>query len=174
MASRRNRRSERLASRRTLLKRLGWGGIAAFFGGSAIASIRFFYPRVLFEPPTRITVGLPAEYPLGSVSAQYKAKHGIWIVRREDGRFTCIRAICTHLGCTPNWLGAQGQFKCPCHGSGFYLNGENYEGPAPRPLDRYKLAIDADGRLVVDKGVVFRGVANADSDEIYPDSLLEA
>ena len=33
----------------------------------------------------------------------------------------------TALGCTPNWLEAEFKFKCPCHGSGFYISGINFE-----------------------------------------------
>ena len=28
------------------------------------------------------------------------------------------------------------KFKCPCHGSGYYRTGINFEGPTPRPLER--------------------------------------
>lgn len=160
-------------NRRRFLKRLGWSGIGIFIGGSLISSVRFFYPRVLFEPPSRITIGNPSDYPPGLVSTQFQAKHGIWIVSREDGRLICLRAYCTHLGCTPTWMENQNKFKCPCHGSGFYRDGENFEGPAPRPLDRFLLSVNEDGRLVVDKSVLMKGVANADSDELYPESLLE-
>ena len=68
-----------------------------------------------------------------------------------------IEAKCTHLGCTPNWLAAEGKFKCPCHGSGFTPDGFNIEGPAPRPLERFKVALDENGQIIVDEGIRFRG-----------------
>jgi len=68
-----------------------------------------------------------------------------------------IEAKCTHLGCTPNWLAAEGKFKCPCHGSGFTPDGLNIEGPAPRPLERFKVALDENGQIIVDEGIRFRG-----------------
>ena len=64
--------------------------------------------------------------------------------------------MCTHLGCTPNWLSADLKFKCPCHGSGFYITGINFEGPAPRPLERYKIKLSDDGQILVDKSKVFQ------------------
>jgi Rieske Fe-S protein len=65
-------------------------------------------------------------------------------------------ARCTHLGCTPNWLAAQNKFKCPCHGSGYYMSGVNFEGPTPRPLERAEIGISADdGQLVVDTATRF-------------------
>lgn len=162
-----------LESRREFLKKLGWGGIIVFLLGNLIASMRFFFPRVLFEPPVRFKVGKPSEYPRGKVNTEYKEKYGIWIVRNEDGQFFCLSIKCTHLGCTPNWFETQKKFKCPCHGSGFYKDGENFEGPAPRPLDRFKITLSEDGQLVVDKSVIFKGVAGMNSAEIHPQSVLE-
>lgn len=121
-----------IESRRVALRRLGWLGVAVFLAGSGAATLRFFFPRVLFEPPSKFKVGKPSEYAPGSVSTQHVESHRIWIVRSRDGAFFCLHARCTHLGCTPNWLEAQDKFKCPCHGSGFYATGENFEGPAPK------------------------------------------
>lgn len=166
-------RTEILESRRKFLKKLGWAGVIIFLLGNLIVSMRFFFPRVLFEPPIRFKVGRPSEYPKGQVSTEYKEKYGIWIIRDEDGRFFCLSIRCTHLGCTPNWLETQKKFKCPCHGSGFYKDGENFEGPAPRPLDRFKMTLSGDGYLIVDKSIIFKGVAGMSSAEIHPQSLLE-
>ena len=52
--------------------------------------------------------------------------------------FFALSTVCTHLGCTPNWLPVESKFKCPCHGSGFRMTGIHFEGPAPRPLERFK------------------------------------
>lgn len=166
-------RLEDLQSRRNFFKRLGFLGINAVLLGGVIASIRFLYPRVLFEPPIRFKVGKPSEYPRDMVNNEYKEKYGIWIVRDKEGQFFCLSVRCTHLGCTPNWHEAQKKFKCPCHGSGFYKDGENFEGPAPRPLDRYKIALSGDGQLVIDKSIIYKGVAGKNSGEIYPQSLLK-
>ena len=67
-----------------------------------------------------------------------------------------LRAVCTHLGCTPSWLESEQKFKCPCHGSGFYIDGINFEGPAPRPLERVGIALAPDGLLEVDKSLTFQ------------------
>ena len=65
--------------------------------------------------------------------------------------FTSCRTVCTHLGCTPNWLSGEQKFKCPCHGSGFRKTGINFEGPAPRPLERFRVTLADDGQILVDK-----------------------
>ena len=66
-----------------------------------------------------------------------------------------LKTVCTHLGCTPNWLEAEQKFKCPCHGSGFYKDGVNFEGPAPRPLERLKIALSDDGQILIDRKIKF-------------------
>jgi cytochrome b6-f complex iron-sulfur subunit len=130
------------------------------------------FPRVLFEPPTTFKAGFPTEFALGAVNEKFKKDQRVWIVRREDSSFFAISAICTHLGCTPNWFANDNKFKCPCHGSGFYRDGTNYEGPAPRPLDRFKISLDPEGRLLVDKSVVYRMVPGRPPDAQYPQSIL--
>jgi cytochrome b6-f complex iron-sulfur subunit len=124
-----------------------------------LGCVRFMFPNVRVEPPTRFKVGNPASYAPGQVETKYKAQYGVWIVRHEyDGQaqIYALKAVCTHLGCTPNWLEAEQKFKCPCHGSGFYKDGFNFEGPAPRPLERYAIRRASDGQLEVDKSRTFQ------------------
>ncbi len=121
--------------------------------------VRFMFPNVLVEPPTTFKVGVPEDYATGQVETKYKAQFGIWIVRHEyEGRtqIYALKTVCTHLGCTPNWLEAEQKFKCPCHGSGFYKDGVNFEGPAPRPLERFAIRRTENGELEVDKSRTFR------------------
>lgn len=140
--------------RRSLLHRLAWGllGLSGAVGLGTVG--RLLFPRVRFTPPTSVVLGAPEEFPLG-VTERWKKSHGVLLVRSEAG-FYALRSSCTHLGCVPAWNAAGQKFKCPCHGSGFRLDGVNFEGPAPRPLERLRIAIDAEGRLVVDTGVRLR------------------
>lgn len=144
-----------VVNRRRALYLLGWGFIGVFMASVVGAAIRFFFPRIIYEPPTKYKVGFPFEYSVG-VSERFKKQFRVWIVREVD-KIYVIQAKCTHLGCTPNWLASEGKFKCPCHGSGFTPDGVNIEGPAPRPLERFKVAIADDGQLSVDESVRFRG-----------------
>ncbi len=145
------------ASRRDFVKLTAWG---SFAGASALSSygfmVRFMFPNVLNEPEKRIRVG-PLdkfrEMPPGAVNLEYKG-FGFWIIRVED-QISALSTTCTHLGCIPSWLDADRKFKCPCHGSGFKQSGINFEGPAPRPLERFKV-IDEDGLLIVDKARKFQ------------------
>jgi cytochrome b6-f complex iron-sulfur subunit len=120
---------------------------------------RFMFPNILIEPPTRFKVGFPDSLAPGQVETKFIPQFGVWIVRYEfDGApmIFALKSVCTHLGCTPNWLEAEQKFKCPCHGSGFYKDGVNFEGPAPRPLERYAVTLADDGQLLVDKSRTFQ------------------
>ncbi len=138
-------------SRRTLF-RAGLGGIA----GAALATMgglgNFLYPKVLFEPPQVFLAGRPRDYPVGAVNSKLKETNGVWIVRNTEGIYALV-AICTHLGCSPNWFKDEGIFKCPCHGSNFNIEGDVIAGPAPEPLYRAAVKVNPFGQIVVDKAV---------------------
>jgi cytochrome b6-f complex iron-sulfur subunit len=134
---------------------LGWTAFSAACASSLVASARFLFPNVLFEPPQAFKVGFPSEYNVGEVDTRWKDAYGVWVIRTGEGFYALI-SVCTHLGCSPNWLAAENKFKCPCHGSGFYMSGINFEGPAPRPLERARIVLADDGQILVDKGSKFQ------------------
>jgi cytochrome b6-f complex iron-sulfur subunit len=130
--------------------------------------VRFMYPRVLFEPSTLFKAGKVIDYGPNTVDDRYIPSQRVWIIRQVDATGTswmiALSAICTHLGCTPRWFAIENKFKCPCHGSGFRgfdfqrgrdITAINFEGPAPRPLERVKIWIDAAGDINVDKGIKY-------------------
>lgn len=127
---------------------VGWLGFAAATGGFFTVIIRFLFPNVLFEPPQTFKIGYPDEFSPNSVDIRFKKKFNAWIVRDDESIFA-LSTVCTHLGCTPNWLATDSKFKCPCHGSGFRMTGVNFEGPAPRPLERFKIGIAEDGQILI-------------------------
>jgi cytochrome b6-f complex iron-sulfur subunit len=137
-----------------------WLGLSWITFGAASAAMtgaltRFMFPNVLYEPPMEFKVGYPAEFAVDAVDERFKASRGIWVIRESTG-FYVLSTVCTHLGCTPNWLAAEEKFKCPCHGSGFQKTGINFEGPAPRPLERYKVTLAEDGQILVDKNTKYQ------------------
>ena len=135
-------------------RRFAWAAFAAFMTAWFIAFFRFFLPRTLFEPATSFKIGYPADFGLG-VDTKFQQKYRIWVDRTPD-RIFVIYARCTHLGCTPDWKPAENKFKCPCHGSGYDSEGINFEGPAPRPMDRAKVEIAPDGQILVDVSKLYQ------------------
>ncbi len=132
-----------------------WVAFSAIVAGLLTGTVRFLFPNVLFEPPQSFRAGPPEDYTVGEVSTRFKDEFGVWIVRSTTEIYV-LSTVCTHLGCTPNWLGGEQKFKCPCHGSGFRISGVNFEGPAPRPLERFKVTLADDGQLLIDKTKKFQ------------------
>tara|TARA_B110000014_G_scaffold257985_1_gene243399 strand:- start:2433 stop:2972 length:540 start_codon:yes stop_codon:yes gene_type:complete len=133
---------------------LGWFAFIAGLGGFFTALGRMFFPNVSFEPPMEFKIGYADDFEIGKVDLRFKKQYNVWIVRDKESIYA-LSTVCTHLGCTPNWLEAEKKFKCPCHGSGFRSSGVNFEGPAPRPLERFRIFLAGDGQIMVDKNKKF-------------------
>lgn len=136
-----------------------WGSLLAISGFTQW----FFFPGgigstgTLFEPPQRFKIGTIDDYQIGTVDTRWLSTRNIWVVK-EPTQLYVVNAVCTHLGCTPDWKENENKYKCPCHGSGYYRDGTNFEGPAPRPMEHCYVAIDpADGQVIVDRSRLFRG-----------------
>ncbi len=140
---------------------IAWVTLTGSLLGMVLGTLRFLFPNVLSEPPTTIRAGDVDNYEPGQVYNQYKDQ-GFWVVRSREGDdrnrdiLYALSTVCTHLGCTPSWLENEKKFKCPCHGSGFKISGVNFEGPAPRPLERFAVKRTEDNQLVVDKSQKFQ------------------
>jgi Rieske Fe-S protein len=91
-----------------------------------------------------------------------------------------VYLVCTHLGCTPNYvsdvtsgtgvtngsptvakhytaepgLTTRNGWACPCHGSRYYIDSTNFYGPAPRPMDWVDIQISPDKHFVVNRAAI--------------------
>lgn len=138
---------------------LGFSSLAVTLFLWTLGLARFMFPNVLREPPSQFKVGFPTDFAPGTVETKFKAQFGVWVVNHAyqgESQLYALKSVCTHLGCTPNWLESEQKFKCPCHGSGFYKSGINFEGPAPRPLERYAIRVADDGQVQIDKSRTFQ------------------
>lgn len=140
---------------------VAWTAFTLTMVGWTLGTIRFMFPNVLSEPPSSFKVGPISNFEENVVTDRFK-EQGVWVVRSRQGDsqgrdiIYALSTICTHLGCTPNWLESDKKFKCPCHGSGFKISGINFEGPAPRPLERFAVARTEDNQIQVDKSKKFQ------------------
>jgi cytochrome b6-f complex iron-sulfur subunit len=134
-------------------RRVIWTSVGIFLATCFMMFLRFFLPRTIFEPSTVFRVGYPGDFGFG-VDTKFQQQYRIWVVRNAERLFV-IYARCTHLGCTPDWKPGENKFKCPCHGSGYTSEGINFEGPAPRPMDRAHVELDPTGQIVVDTSRLF-------------------
>ena len=155
---------------------LAWGAFSAASAAALAATGRFMFPNVLNEPPQQFKAGFPERVRHrrrraveGEVRHLARA-HADDIEQHASG-FYALSVTCTHLGCTPNYLSAENKFKCPCHGSGFRITGINFEGPAPRPLERARIVLADDGQILVDKSRHFQHELGQWAD---PEAFLKA
>ncbi|HEV7746759.1 MAG TPA: Rieske 2Fe-2S domain-containing protein [Pyrinomonadaceae bacterium] len=135
-------------------RRIVWSSVAIFLITDFLMFLRFFLPRSILEPSSKFSVGFPSDYALG-VDTKWQQQYRIWVDKTSD-RIFVIYARCTHLGCTPDWKASENKFKCPCHGSGYDSEAINFEGPAPRPMDRAHVELDAEGQIVVDIAKLYK------------------
>jgi cytochrome b6-f complex iron-sulfur subunit len=134
-------------------RRTVWALFSGFLVINLVSFFKFFLPRALFEPSTVFRIGFPSDYAIG-VDTKFQQQYRVWVVRNTERLFV-IYAKCTHLGCTPDWKPSENKFKCPCHGSGYDSEGVNFEGPAPRPMDRAQVRLDPDGQVVVNIATLY-------------------
>ncbi|MEK7787804.1 MAG: ubiquinol-cytochrome c reductase iron-sulfur subunit [Chloroflexota bacterium] len=151
-------------------------GIAGLIGvGLAVPLLGYIIsPALKRRERTWVDVGGVGDVPAGEpkqldhVTAiqdgylQTRSQKAVWAVKRPDGEITVFAPKCTHLGCGYRWADDEKQFKCPCHGSVFDVNGQVLAGPAPRPLDRLPAKIE-NGRLMVEFEEFKSGVANSEA-----------
>jgi cytochrome b6-f complex iron-sulfur subunit len=60
--------------------------------------------------------------------------------------FVALSSICTHEGCTVNYISGAGNVQCGCHGSQFSTTGSVLAGPATSPLASY--AVNKTGNIL--------------------------
>jgi cytochrome b6-f complex iron-sulfur subunit len=131
-------------SRRDFLALLGRGALWATAGVTVVALLRYLS---FTEPavPQVFVLAEPSAYPLDTTTP---VADGRAFIKHDERGLYAINATCTHLGCLVKQASAG--FACPCHGSQFAPNGAVTQGPAALPLNYAALALNADGKVVVD------------------------
>ena len=153
--------SRKETSRREFLQKgisvAGWGALAVGIGAGSYQTVRFFFPSVVFHPPSVFQIGRtedflstepPDAYGVISIDSRFKQDYRFFVVR-EAGRIYAMYARCTHLGCTVNWFPGLRIFKCPCHGSTFDSDGKWISGPARKDLQPLPLEEKPNGDVEV-------------------------
>jgi Rieske Fe-S protein len=118
-----------------------WLGTTA---GAFLASVLYPVTRYLIPPQiaesTAASVTLPVKVDEVKPNTGQIFKFGnrpAILVRTAAGELKAFSAVCTHLNCTVQYRSDLGHIWCACHNGHFDLNGQNIEGPPPRPLDAF-------------------------------------
>ena len=162
----------------------GLGAVgASIFGG--VELLKFMFPAATGDAPQQFKTTFTFEDLTGGVTSAGKAQVGATVrsitadrvsVVVDDAGIYAVYLVCTHLGCTPNYVTnvtggsgvadtvaqARGErdgaeripngWACPCHGSRYFIDSTNFYGPAPRPMDWVDISVAPDGYFVVDRG----------------------
>lgn len=172
-------------TRRQFLMLMGGIGAvgATIFGG--VELLKFMFPAATGDAPLQFKTTFTFQELTGGVTADGKAQAGATVrsitadrisVVVDDAGIYAVFLVCTHLGCTPNYVtdvvGGSGVppaiaqargdrtgseaipngWACPCHGSRYFIDSTNFYGPAPRPMDWVDISVAPDGYFVVDRG----------------------
>lgn len=111
--------------------------------------IRYIIPPTLREKVMAVmNLGKISEVPVDSARIVKFNKTPVILVRNSEGQIKAFSAVCTHLGCIVEYRSDDKNFHCNCHGSVFDVNGKNIGGPAPRPLQPYRVELKEDNIIV--------------------------
>jgi cytochrome b6-f complex iron-sulfur subunit len=177
-------RSRVETTRRQFLLLVGTVGAvgATLFGG--IELLKFMFPAATLESPPEFKTAFTVTDLTGNgtlkVNVLSETANRVTVVLDSTGIYA-VYLVCTHLGCTPNYVSdvtsgtgvddkstAVGQhytaegsasttrngWACPCHGSRYYIDSTNFYGPAPRPMDWVDIQLAPDKRFVVNRGAI--------------------
>jgi cytochrome b6-f complex iron-sulfur subunit len=113
--------------------------------------VRYLVPPRIPEAATRRVVAAKKnELAPGSFKTfPFGSQPGI-LIRTADGEYRALTAVCTHLGCTVQYRGADRLIWCACHNGLYDLEGRNVSGPPPRPLEPFVVHIEGED-VVVEK-----------------------
>ena len=131
--------------RRDMLGLLALWSMASTLLFALLGMMRLPRAAVLPSPSKRFRASVPETLPAGQ--AFVPPGRSVAIFRDPEGIYA-ISIVCTHLGCIVKPT-AQG-FECPCHGSGFALDGSVTKGPAPRALSWLSVSTSG-GAVIVDE-----------------------
>jgi cytochrome b6-f complex iron-sulfur subunit len=131
-------------SRRDFLK-LTLDSLLAFGGLLGLGGlIRFLSYQTEPPQPTEYDLGLASNFQSDSKTTLPEVPA---VLIHDNGRFTAMSLVCTHLGCTVE-VQFDG-FACPCHGSRFNSDGYPVKGPATAPLKTLRVEQTTDGKLIL-------------------------
>ena len=126
-------------------------------GGALMVSILYPLARYLIPPKAEesaalaVTLSVKAKEmkPNSGQIFRFGNRPGI-LVSTPTGELRAFAGICTHLDCTVQYRADIQHIWCACHNGHFDLTGKNIEGPPPRPLESYDVAVRSD-EIVVSK-----------------------
>jgi len=170
-------KTTKVVTRREFFRRSWLASLGLFAAEFGLATIAFLWPNLKGGFGATFTVGTVDEI-LGAIEETnqpyYFGAGRFYIVpydgsgkdeatgtdypsqRVETDGLMPLYQRCVHLGCRVPFCLQSQWFECPCHGSKYNRAGEYQLGPAPRGMDRFKIAIEGD-QVTVDTSEIVQG-----------------
>lgn len=133
-------------SRQTFLRAVLGGAGAVYAAGMAYPVYRYVASPVEKSAKeaavTEVTLKDAQKLAPGSAMMFKFGSKPSLLIHHDDGSWTALTAVCTHLGCTVSYEADKKRIHCACHG-GVYdpKTGGNVSGPPPKPLLRYAVKV---------------------------------
>jgi Rieske Fe-S protein len=106
-------------------------------------------PDVPEAAPQSVVAGKAAEFAANTGKIVPFGTTPVIVLRTATGELRAFSATCTHLSCTVQYRPDIERIWCACHNGHYDLTGRNVEGPPPRPLDRFDVALKGDDVVIV-------------------------
>jgi Rieske Fe-S protein len=122
-------------------------------GGSALAALaNILYPIIAYvQPPKQgevevksVKAGKIGDFETNSGTIIRFGNKPVILIRKSNGEFRAFTATCTHLDCTVQFRKDLDIIWCACHNGKYDLTGRNIDGPPPRPLEEFRVVIQAE------------------------------
>jgi nitrite reductase/ring-hydroxylating ferredoxin subunit len=100
-------------------------------------------PAVVTVPLADLPEGKRVVVQLGSTPVE---------LRRTGETIVARSLLCTHQGCVVAWQEEIQQYKCPCQGAWFDINGQVVAGPTTKPLLEFPVTLVENAVRVTEQG----------------------
>jgi Rieske Fe-S protein len=131
--------------RRRFLDRLLGAWAAGVFGSIVYPILQYLRPPEIPESTTfTASGGSAATLAANSARIVPFGSTPVIVIKTENGELHALSATCTHLDCTVQYRADLRHVWCACHNGHYDINGRNIEGPPPRPLTPFTVALRDD------------------------------
>jgi cytochrome b6-f complex iron-sulfur subunit len=141
--------ARRVMNRRRFINYFLGTSVGATLAAIVYPIIEFLIPPAIVEAQQNSVVAASVRELKSNSGKIFKfgSKPGI-LVRTATGELRAFSAVCSHLDCTVQYRDDLQHIWCACHNGHYDLNGQNIEGPPPRPLEQYTVDIRGDDVIV--------------------------
>jgi Rieske Fe-S protein len=138
-------------ARRRLVEILLGGGMFASIISFLFPVIKYLVPPVVPDlGEDEVVAGKVGDLkPNGSKVFRFGSRPAL-LVLAANGEYSCVSAVCTHLGCTVQYRNDLHEIWCACHNGTYSLDGRNVSGPPPRPLESFQVHVSG-GEILVSR-----------------------